>query len=63
MLELVLEHLKFLDECIWISLTNIGLGLCDSRLLAGQVMTISAATLAVTEFSLCEALAIELQTL
>ena len=63
MLGLVLERLKFFDECIWISLTDIGLGLCDSGLLAGIVMTISAAALAVTEFTLCEALTIELEAL
>ena len=63
MLELVLDHLKFFDECIWISLRDVGLGSRDGGLLARQVETIGAAAFAVTEGALCEALAVELEAL
>ena len=60
MLELVLDHLKFLNESVRISLADVGLGSRDSGLLARQVETIGATAIGVTEFTLCKALAIEL---
>ena len=60
MLELVLDHLKFLYESVRISLADVGLGSRDSGLLARQVETIGATAIAVTEFTLSKAFAIEL---
>lgn len=63
MLELILDHLKFFHECVWVSLRDVGLGSRDSGLLARQVETIGATAIAVTEFTLCKALAVKLQAL
>ena len=63
MLKFILRHGQFLDEGIWVSLSNICFSGLNCCLLAKFIVAIDAGALGPTEATLGEALAVQLEAL